>query len=185
MSETTARPTTPVRRVSGQNLSERGRAQAQRRFLDELESTANVAGACRAARISRTIAYAWRAQDPVFAAAWEDALNNALDDLEQEAFRRAREGSDQLVMFLLKAHRPDKYRDVVSHQTSGETTLRIVFTNDWRGVDSHRAGERDQEAQEEDAGGSDLDLAESVGKMLGHAATRDADGVSFTYRAGR
>ena len=33
------------------------------------------------------------------------------DDLEAEAFKRAREGSDALLMFLLRAHRPERYRD--------------------------------------------------------------------------
>jgi hypothetical protein len=33
------------------------------------------------------------------------------DDLEAEAFKRAREGSDTLLVFLLRAHRPERYRD--------------------------------------------------------------------------
>lgn len=132
------RPAHRAARTSGQNLSERGRQVAQRRFVEELERTANVAGACRATRISRTIAYEWRAQDPAFAAAWQAALDNALDDLEGVAFQRAREGSDQLAMFLLRAHRPEKYREIVHHEASGEATLHVVFTNDWRGVvDQH------------------------------------------------
>lgn len=131
-----------TRRPSGKNLSLRGRAVAKRRFLDALEPTANVAGACRAARISRTIAYEWRAQDPAFATAWQNALDNALDDLEQIAFQRAREGSDQLAMFLLRAHRPEKYREVVNHEASGEVVVKVVYVSDWRGQQAHERPEQ-------------------------------------------
>lgn len=185
-----AQPAAPARRVSGQNLSERGRRQAQRRFLDELETTANVAGACRAARISRTIAYEWKAQDPAFAAAWQDALDAALDQLEQTAIERAHSGSDQLLMFLLKAHRPEKYREVVNHEASGEVVVSVVFTNDWRGAGGKHTREDEgatiSSSDTSSSSSSDtLDLAERVGRILGRSVERagDADGVNITYRA--
>ena len=80
----------------------------QAAFLVSLRQTGNVSAAARAA-------------------AWADALEEAADRLEMEAFRRAVEGigedryfrgdvvgsvtrnSDRLLMFLLKARRPSKF----------------------------------------------------------------------------
>jgi len=66
--------------------------------------------------------------DEAFAAAWDDAVNQGTDVLEAEALRRAkdrfneprfyegdvcghvRKYSDTLLIFLLKARRPEKYQ---------------------------------------------------------------------------
>jgi len=42
---------------------------------------------------------------------WDDAVDAAVDALAAEARTRAFDGSDVLLMFLLKAHRPQVYRD--------------------------------------------------------------------------
>lgn len=73
--------------------------------------------------------YRWRAADASFAAAWDAALKIGITALEDEAHRRAFEGtdkpivhlgkvtghmkeySDTLAIFLLKAHAPEKYRE--------------------------------------------------------------------------
>ncbi len=98
-------------------------------FLHALADTVNVARACRDAGIPRRTAYDWRDADPDFAREWDDALDDGIDLLEAELHRRAFEGvekpvyykgervgttrhySDALAMFLLKAHRPARYRD--------------------------------------------------------------------------
>lgn len=51
--------------------------------------------ACRAAGISRTAAYEWRENDEVFRAAWNEAMDEAADRAEREAWRRAVEGVDK------------------------------------------------------------------------------------------
>jgi AcrR family transcriptional regulator len=103
-------------------------------FLKWLAKTGNVAASCRKAKINRSLAYEWRNGDEVFAAAWDEALEIATELLEEEARRRAQDGvlepvfylgkragavrrySDTLLIFLLKAHRPDKYRDNHRHE---------------------------------------------------------------------
>ena len=55
--------------------------------------------------------YRERSADPDFAKAWQDAQQLGLDSLEDVANARARKESDTLLIFLLKAHRPEKYRD--------------------------------------------------------------------------
>ncbi len=87
--------------------------------------------------IGRQTAYEWREQDPVLAQAWDEALAEYVDGLEAEADRRAVEGvikplfyqgkrlkaevreySDTLLIFRLKALRPQQYRERV--QVSGD-----------------------------------------------------------------
>lgn len=103
--------------------------RARKRFLLVLSEQANVSAACRAVGISNRCAYDHKNDDPEFAKMWADAVEVAVDKLEQEAWHRAthgvekpivhkgevvgivREPSDRLTELLLKAHRPEKYRD--------------------------------------------------------------------------
>jgi len=98
-------------------------------FLEALSESCNVSKACDKAELGRSTAYDWRASDAGFAADWDRALEIGIGALEDEAHRRAFEGndrpivhlgkvtgtfkeySDTLTIFLLKAHRPEKYRE--------------------------------------------------------------------------
>ncbi len=51
---------------------------------------------------------------PDFAEAWQEIIARNTEILEQIAVRRAAEGSDQLLMFLLRARKPHMY--VERHQ---------------------------------------------------------------------
>jgi hypothetical protein len=102
-------------------------------FLEVLRQSANVSKACKAAGIGRTAAYEWAKNDSAFALAWDEALEEASDSLEEEARRRAVKGttrpvyqggkkvgsiqeySDTLLIFLLKGARPQKYRERYEH----------------------------------------------------------------------
>lgn len=127
-------------------------------MLLALAETANIRESCRIAGVDRSSFYDRRNNDPAFAGAVTRAMDDAIDSLELEARRRAREGvrrvrfhqgqpilvpvyspdgsvakdtegkeirvpyveheySDTLMIFLLKAHRPDKYRD--RHEVTG------------------------------------------------------------------
>lgn len=57
----------------------------------------------------------------------DDALDQAVDMLREEAWRRAAAGSDSLLMFLLKAHDPELYSPpkVVEHRED-ENALQIA-----------------------------------------------------------
>src|SRR4051794_12268958 len=68
-------------------------------FLATLRETANVRLACQAAGgITRAAAYRAKSADPEgFGRAWEAALDDALDNLEQCARERALQGSDKLL----------------------------------------------------------------------------------------
>ena len=113
--------------------------QRSKRFLEALAETGNVTLAARAIGFSRGGVYAHRQIDDAFAKAWEEAEEVAADRLEAEAWRRGVEGvseplvsagklvrddddrpmviqrySDQLLIALLRAHRPERFRDRTS-----------------------------------------------------------------------
>lgn len=105
----------------------------------------------------RQTAYEWRDADSDFAAQWNEALDIAIDAMEREAHRRAFEGmvkpvigrvakdqdgivtdgngerlyireySDGLATLLLKAHRPEKYRERHEVTQSGVTRIKIEY----------------------------------------------------------
>src|SRR5262245_48741976 len=85
--------------------------RARAAFLAFLAETGNVSEAARAAGIGRRTAYHWKKTDEVFAEAWDDAEQALVDRLEQVARERAIDGSERMLVVLLKALRPEKYAD--------------------------------------------------------------------------
>lgn len=110
-------------------------------FLAALAQRGNVSAACRAAGVSRAVAYEYREQSTAFAASWKDAIEDAMDRLEEAAYTRAVEGverpvyyngkqvgsvtqyADGLMSLLLKAHRPEKYRENFKPQTEDDNGM--------------------------------------------------------------
>jgi hypothetical protein len=84
------------------------------RFIDVFSSTGNVRLAATAAGVSRDAPYKKAQASSAFAAQWLQAREDAVDILEGEARRRALNSSDAILMFLLRAQRPDLYRDKVA-----------------------------------------------------------------------
>ncbi len=98
-------------------------------FFAHLAKAGMVGAAAQAAGYSRTQLYQWRKDDTDFACVWDEALDDYVEALEAEADRRAKDGvlkpvfymgeivgeipqySDNLLMFRLKALRPEKYRE--------------------------------------------------------------------------
>lgn len=98
-------------------------------FLASLREVPVVARACEAVGIERSTAYRARAADEDFAKAWDDAVETGVDKAEQEAFRRAVQGtekgvwhqgalvgtervySDALLALLLKGRRKTVYAE--------------------------------------------------------------------------
>jgi hypothetical protein len=113
-----------------------------RKFLEFLSQGASVSAAARASGYTRSRLYEWRRADPAFASAWSDSLGRGTDLLEDEALHRAKDGvdeprfyqgqlcghvrkySDTLLIFLLKARRPEKYGDKAQAEHAGHITVR-------------------------------------------------------------
>lgn len=88
-----------------------------------------VSAACSAAVCGRSTWYQWLNQDELFARLVTEAQAHRKDALEQEAERRAITGSDTLLIFLLKAADPNKYRDKqIITEVSAEVRLRVQQT---------------------------------------------------------
>jgi hypothetical protein len=102
--------------------------EKEEKFLKKLVATGgNVSAACRVIGAARSTAYDHKKNDTEFAKKWQEAVDQGIDALEQEARRRAfigvkkkvfykgqkideiREFSDTLLIFILKALRPEKY----------------------------------------------------------------------------
>lgn len=103
-------------------------------FLEELASTCNVAEAARVAGVARRTVYQHRETDPEFAAEWEDAVEAGVQALELALRKRAVVDSDTAAIFLLKAHRPEVYREnrrtELTGANGGPVETRIVFGYD-------------------------------------------------------
>lgn len=99
-------------------------------FLNKLRNTSNVRAACEAAHISRQAAYNAKNNEPDFALLWEEALEDAVELLEAKAWNNAmKKDSETSLWNLLKAHRPQKYRDTSRQEIGGEMTLRVIYDN--------------------------------------------------------
>jgi hypothetical protein len=90
------------------------------RFLEVFAATGNVRLAAGAAGVSRDAPYKRAQTSPPFAERWARAREDAIDTLDAEARRRALTGSDTLLMFLLRAHRPGLYRETLRIDIRGE-----------------------------------------------------------------
>lgn len=140
-------------------------------FVAVLARTGDVSSAARAVEINYRYAYEARQKDPVFAAAWKEADDVAVDLMEQIAIRRATIGeeqvltrttrkfqgatlieetvveertarrSDALLMFMLRSKRPGKYRERVDHRVTGGDGEGPVTVEVYRRPDAVRLAE--------------------------------------------
>lgn len=99
------------------------------KFLFHLREVPNVTRAARLCGLSPKSFRNHKKSNATFSEAWDDALEEAIETCELEVHRRAFEGtdkpitymgnvtgtykeySDSLATFLLKAHRPERYRE--------------------------------------------------------------------------
>ena len=116
--------------------------RARERFLKVYALCGNVTTAAKAAGIGRATVYVWAEHDDAFAQAMRQAELEATDVLEQEAWRRARDGvaepvyqhgklvgtvqrfSDALLVFLLKSRAPERFRDRID--VGGQVIVKAV-----------------------------------------------------------
>ena len=105
--------------------------RAQKRFLLAYAQVGVISRACKLAKVSRASIYQWQEHDAEFTVAMREAGITATEALETEAWRRARDGvdepvyqhsklvgtitrySDNLLMFMLRARAPERYRERV------------------------------------------------------------------------
>lgn len=116
------------------------------KFITSLRKKGNVSAAAKAAGINRCYAYETKEADKDFEKQWNSALEESCDLLEEEARRRAHDGvlepvfykgdkialirkySDTLLIVLLKAHRPNKFREnaQIEHVGSNGGPIQVI-----------------------------------------------------------
>ncbi len=107
---------------------------ARARFIELLGDMPNVSRAARLTGFSRSRMYELKNEDPGFSEEWDAAIEVGCDRLEEKAWQRGADGiespvyfmgkqvgtekvySDLLMVKLLEAHRPDKYRKHVKQE---------------------------------------------------------------------
>lgn len=124
----------------------------KRAFLDRFKVVGNITRVCREIKLNRRTVYLWQETDDTFAAEFRQAEIEATETLEAEAHRRAVEGlrrlkfdkgvavldpatgepyteleySDTLLIFLLKARAPEKYREKYDGPGAGDQSMKVV-----------------------------------------------------------
>ena len=120
-------------------------ALLKKKFIEKFLKCYMVDAAVKATGIKWTTVYRWLKKDKAFAEKFEQARNEVLTVLEDEAFRRAYKGvaepvfyrgeacgavrkfSDRLLIILLKAYAPEKYGEHTDQKQSGEVTLKVKY----------------------------------------------------------
>ncbi len=102
-------------------------------FLTILKDCGTVTAAAKAIGITRQAAYLAKDKYPTFALEWEQAIESATDKLVDVAVERAAKanGSDALLMFLLRGHRPSVYaseRSPEAPPTADKPVLNVIET---------------------------------------------------------
>ncbi len=124
------RNTAPGRRRSARSPAQgKKRGKLQAAFLAAFRESCTVTQAAKTAGVGRRTHYDWLKADPSYQAQFEDLEDAVTETLEREAMRRGTEGtlkpvfyqgkacgkireySDTLLIFLLKARRPETYRE--------------------------------------------------------------------------
>lgn len=116
-------------------------------WLKAFAQSGMVVEACKAAKVARSTVYDARQTDEAFATAWDDIEAATTDAMEREAFRRGVEGveepvfhkgeevaavrrySDTLLIFMLKARKPEKYRETTRHELTGKNGAPLSFAD--------------------------------------------------------
>ena len=100
-----------------------GLTASQERFLTAYALGGSISAAARACEISRANPYRWRESSEIFEQALAIAKEYGVQHLEDWALARAMDTmnpSDRLTEFLLKAARPEVYRERVDHRLTGQ-----------------------------------------------------------------
>lgn len=125
----------------------RTKNKKQADFLEKLEEYASVTRAAKVSKVPRRTIYQWIEDDANFKKKYDSSCAIAISSLEDEAVRRAYEGtvrpvfqggksvgkireySDTLLIVLLKARAPEKYKDRFQGEFSGPNGKPIQTEN--------------------------------------------------------
>lgn len=93
------------------DLTDQRRVRLKAQALESILAGRTIIDTALEIGVSTVTLYGWRLKDPEFAKVWDQSYNARVDHLEDVAFKRATEGSDTLLMFLLRGGRAERYAD--------------------------------------------------------------------------
>lgn len=134
MTEKTTPAKTSTKGLRYKARSSDPREVLKKKFLDGIRSSLSVQQACINADINRRTIYHWKKNDPDFAEEWQEAYESGTDLLEDIAVQRAAERSDQLMIFMLRARRPEKYTEraqIYQYNTHNIVTSEEMTEDEW------------------------------------------------------
>ncbi len=132
--------------------SKTGKTGWQDVFIASIEKDPSVKHASLKAKVTKSTIYEERDKDPKFAQRWAEAAQAGVDELEASVFVRAKNGisrgvwrtvkgkavkvetvyeySDALAMFMLRAHKPGRYRETIRSEVTGAEGGPVAIATD-------------------------------------------------------
>jgi hypothetical protein len=103
-------------------------------FLAGVRIAATIEAGCAKAGVSRSFINNERKRDPAFEREFQYAIDAAIDHAQESAFDRGKLHSDKLLMFILRSHRPEIYREMkdIQHTANIQNGDNSVLTDDER-----------------------------------------------------
>jgi hypothetical protein len=105
-----------------------------RKFMDAYAKTGDLRAAAKAAKISLEAHHQMLETSDSYRKSFRAAQQQVVDLLETAVFRRALDGSDELLVFLLRAWLPERYREHTMVEHSGTIVLSESETSSTRGT---------------------------------------------------
>lgn len=122
-----------VRPHGGANYTPEERKEIMVRFLKAYAKSGVMSYSAAQAGTTVATVRKWIKKYPKFGMKVEEMRERFVDDLEMVAIERAREKSDALMALLLKANRPEKYRENVKMDAevkNQHAPIQLVFSRD-------------------------------------------------------
>ena len=101
-------------------MRDNGTVEKRATFINALREKGSVYHASRTAGVGRATVYRWRKNLKGFVEDWDNAIEDAADELEASLYERGKQKDTVAAIFWLKGQRPEKYRETQQHILSGD-----------------------------------------------------------------
>jgi hypothetical protein len=159
-------------------------SRAQRAFIDAYASNGGITkGALKTSGVSRETLDEWKLKDEEFKKSLKIAEEHWVEELRKSAFIRAQSKSDVLLMFLLKAMKPEEFDDDVRKQqyvgintNPNNIPVRATLVRD-NNINISITSEKAQELRDL----IDIEVAEGTTEAADNADTPDTSDPDNTF----
>lgn len=128
MSKQSKKPTPPAAPAAKKRPGPPADSPKRAAFLEAYRKLGNITAACAAVGCSTSSHRQTWIKDPEYLRQFEEAQQDARERLESFAIQRATRAdkpSDLLLIFLLKAAWPEKYRETVTQDHTGKMQIEV------------------------------------------------------------